>query len=279
MKGILFGGCSFTWGQGLYFYSELNRLINPINEFTYRRDELNDAHFKFRDTLRFPRLVANHFNTFEVVKLLNGGSEDETFEFFDIIFDHTRDGANHLSHDKLFHDDIEYIVIQTSQIWRNKFWFELDGVMEFAGLYPSNKHIGGVVGYNEEKFLRWMSKNNVTLEQWMETHKIRQFERLKEKLLYYENLGIKTKLLCWETDLLPFIKKDLFFDDRLITFEYKKNVYDNIWQMHLENKELTIKHDPYFEEQIQDHHPSKECHRLIANAIIKSIENDKKTII
>ena len=49
--------------------------------------------------------------------------------------------------------------------------------------------------------------------------------------------------------------------------------------MHLENKELTIKHDPYFKEQIQDHHPSKECHRLIANAIIKSIENDKKTII
>ena len=26
MKGILFGGCSFTWGQGLYFYSDLNRL-------------------------------------------------------------------------------------------------------------------------------------------------------------------------------------------------------------------------------------------------------------
>lgn len=29
MKGILFGGCSFTWGQGLYFYSDLPNLYNP----------------------------------------------------------------------------------------------------------------------------------------------------------------------------------------------------------------------------------------------------------
>jgi hypothetical protein len=279
MKGLLFGGCSFTWGQGLYFYSELNRLIKPINEFTYRRKELNDAHFKFRDTLRFPRLVANHFNTFEVVKLLNGGSEDETFDFFDIIFDHTRDGADHLSHDKLHYDDIDYIVIQTSQIWRNKFWFELDGVMEFAGIYPSNEHESGICGHNEEKFLRWLSENNISLDEWMTLHKKRQFERLKERMLFYEEKGIKTKLLCWEIDLLPYIKEDPFFINRFITFEYKGKPYDNIWQMHLENKELTIKFDPYFEEQIQDHHPSKDCHRLIADAVIKSIENDKKTII
>ena len=29
MKGILFGGCSFTWGQGLYFYSNLPNLYEP----------------------------------------------------------------------------------------------------------------------------------------------------------------------------------------------------------------------------------------------------------
>jgi hypothetical protein len=70
MKGILFGGCSFTWGQGLYFYSELNRLTYPVNEFTYNDATVNDAHRKFRDTLRYPRLVANHFKTFEVFKIV-----------------------------------------------------------------------------------------------------------------------------------------------------------------------------------------------------------------
>jgi hypothetical protein len=275
MKGLLFGGCSFTWGQGLYFYSELNRLINPINEFTYRRDELNDAHFKFRDTLRFPRLVANHFKTFEVVKLNNGGSEDETFDFFNIIFDHTRRGADHLSLDKVHYDDIEYIIIQTSQLWRNKFWFELDGVKEFAQISPSHEHEHGICGHNVDKFFIWMSENNISLNEWISMHRKRQFDRLKERLLFYEEKGIKTKVLCWEIDLLEHIKSDSFFNNRFITFEYNGKTYDNIWEMHNENKELTIKHDPYFKEQIQDHHPSKDCHVLIANSIIKSIENDK----
>ena len=29
MKGLVFGGCSFTWGQGLYYYSDLPRLKEP----------------------------------------------------------------------------------------------------------------------------------------------------------------------------------------------------------------------------------------------------------
>ena len=32
MKGIIFGGCSFTWGQGLYFYS--NDVINDAKSLT-----------------------------------------------------------------------------------------------------------------------------------------------------------------------------------------------------------------------------------------------------
>ena len=28
-KGIIFAGCSFTWGQGLYYYSNLDTLQEP----------------------------------------------------------------------------------------------------------------------------------------------------------------------------------------------------------------------------------------------------------
>jgi hypothetical protein len=31
----------------------------------------------------------------------------------------------------------------------------------------------------------------------------------------------------------------------------------------------------YFEETPKDHHPSKECHRIIADAVIKKIEETK----
>ena len=42
--------------------------------------------YRYKDTIRYPRLVAEHFNTFDVFKNVNGGSEDESFEFFKHIF-------------------------------------------------------------------------------------------------------------------------------------------------------------------------------------------------
>ena len=96
MKGILFGGCSFTWGQGLYYYSNLNRLPILENDYTYHPELIKESHLRFKDSIRYPRLVANNFNTFEVFKdnndkdLSNGGSEDDTFDFY-----------NHLTLDEL----------------------------------------------------------------------------------------------------------------------------------------------------------------------------------
>ena len=84
-KGIVFAGCSFTWGQGLYYYSKMSTVKEPAPE-QYEHKLVTDAHKRFMATLRFPRLVANHFNTFESFKISNGGSEDETFDFFHTIF-------------------------------------------------------------------------------------------------------------------------------------------------------------------------------------------------
>ena len=64
MKGIIFGGCSFTWGQGLYFYSDLVDLKYPESEYVFNQKEITDAQIKFKNTLYYPRLVSNHFNTF-----------------------------------------------------------------------------------------------------------------------------------------------------------------------------------------------------------------------
>ena len=157
MKGLLFGGCSFTWGQGLYFYSDLNRLVYPENEFTYKREHLNDAHLRFKDTLRYPRLVANHFKTFEMVKNVNGGSEDETFDFFKTMFEIPRETQlAHYHLDRFDYDDFDYIIIQTSQIWRNKFYFTLNGVEDFAYISSNNNHHG----YNWDNLLIWLTEND-----------------------------------------------------------------------------------------------------------------------
>ena len=80
---------------------------------------------RHKNSLRFPRLVANGLNTFEVCKddvgqlLGNGGSEDETFDFFNHIFNVER---------KFSYQDFSHMIIQLTNPYRSYFEFELNGV-------------------------------------------------------------------------------------------------------------------------------------------------------
>jgi hypothetical protein len=276
MKGILFGGCSFTWGQGLYFYSELNRLSYPVNEFTYNDSSVNDAHRKFRDTLRYPRLVANHFKTFEVFKKMNGGCEDETFDFFKTIFNF-KDNINaneHLSTERYDYDDFDYIVIQLSQLWRNNYYFIDEGIIDHASIWPSNRDIG----WNVDKLFNWLGKNNMTIDDWIVDHTQKQIDRLKNELKFYEDKGIKTRIMAWEDNLVPSILEDEFLNERFIKLTHNNIDYLTIRGLQDAFPHLRIKHDTdkFGENPPDDHHPSKECHEIIAKNIIENIEKDLK---
>ena len=275
MKGLLFGGCSFTWGQGLYFYSDLPRQKYPLNEFTYKREELTDAHLRFKDTIRFPRLVANHFNTFELVKGQNGGGEDETFDFFKTVFKHKiNERHDHYISDNIQYDDIEYIIIQTSQIWRNRFYFTLDGKEDYTMISLNNHHHG----YNWDNFYRWLIENNETVDNVVNTLFKEQHERFVREVKFYEDKGIKVRFLCWEEDFHRTIKDDEYLVERFIPLTYKDKTYSTIREMHNENPHLKIKGDiEFFGDNVpDDHHPSKECHKVIAENIIKRLESELK---
>ena len=51
MKGIIFAGCSFTWGQGLYYYSTMKNVVNQGNQFT--PNLLTDAHIRYKNIFRY----------------------------------------------------------------------------------------------------------------------------------------------------------------------------------------------------------------------------------
>ena len=273
MRGLLFGGCSFTWGQGLYFYSDLPRQKYPLNEFTYRRNELSDAHIRYKDILRSPRLVANHFKTFEVVKRQNGGGEDETFEFFKTVFNgNVGERIDHFVDDKFEYEDIEYIIIQTSQIWRNKFYFTVDGVEEFAFISWNNPEHS----QNWEKLSKWMIENDKSMEYVIESHLNTQYERFVNEVKFYEDKGIKVRFLCWETDFYDLIKGDEYLMSKFIPLTYMSKTYNTIFDLHMENKHLKIKYDVknFKGTPPDDHHPSMECHQVIAKNVIKKIESE-----
>jgi hypothetical protein len=253
----------------------LNRLKYPENEFTYNRLDLNDAHLRFKDTLRFPRLVANHFNTFEIFKNDNGGSEDETFDFFKTLFEvpkYTQLMHYHL--DRFNYDDFDYIIIQLSQIWRNKFYFTLNGEKDFAYISLSNNEHG----YNWEKLLEWLTVNNKTVEDVVETLFKEQYERFLDKVKFYESKGIKVRFLFWDFVQYDIFKDDSYLMERFIPLIYKDKTYNTIRDMHNENPNLAINGDAEFfgDNTPDDHHPSRESHRVIADSIINRLESELK---
>lgn len=260
MKGILFGGCSFTWGHGLWHYSDLDYTGYPKIEI----NNITDAHIRYKDTLAYPTLVANHFNTFAIQKQVTGGSEDITFDFFDTIFHRFISERFHTT-ERYSYDEIEMIVIQLSQVHRNKFYFTLDEKTEYCILWD------GVNGYNHEKFQRWLSINNLDIDQCIDIHIDNQLIRLENRLKFYESLGVKIKLIVWDNLYIPKLKQNNYLWDHLVLL---MDEYDSINHLMGHEENMVISNDyEYFINPPTDEHPSKLCHRVIANSIIKSINN------
>jgi hypothetical protein len=80
-KGILGIGCSFMWGEGLYYYSNLSNTprLTETHKFP-GTDVLSEAHIKFKDKHRFLQLVSDEYNTWNISNVGNGGSNVRNIE-------------------------------------------------------------------------------------------------------------------------------------------------------------------------------------------------------
>ena len=266
-KGIVFAGCSFTWGQGLYYYSKMSTVKEPAPE-QFEQKLVTDAHKRFMATLRFPRLVANHFETFEIVKKENGGSEDESLLFLDYIFTN-RNGLTHLLEEKFSYEEIGYAVFQTSQPGRCSFTFTHKG----------NEHKMNWIGSSQgiqRIFFEWMEENGIGgFPEWYVEHCKQQVKKIKEMFELLESKGIKCIILNWQDDYVKYVKEDPYLHDRMVYLNYNGTEYTNIDYMMRLNNGLTVRDDfdELGEHPPKDSHPSKKCHRIIADAVIKKIES------
>jgi hypothetical protein len=70
MKGMVFAGCSFTWGEGLHLYSDVCDISYTKNQ-NFNIHNIKESHKKCIETNRFARKVANHFDTWELCREKN----------------------------------------------------------------------------------------------------------------------------------------------------------------------------------------------------------------
>jgi hypothetical protein len=265
MKGLIFAGCSFTWGQGLYYYSKLETLKEPAPD-SYDAKLVRDAHKRYMETIRYPRLVASHFKTWEVVSKQNGGSEETSLCFIRKALG-MQNGFEFLVDDSFSFEEIEYVIIQTSQPNRNGFYYKLNGEDKKFGFHDKE---------SRGEFYEWLVEHRkISIDEWMLEHTEDYFNKLKDLMILLESNGVKTKILSWEPDYLDLIQSDVWVYNRFIPIEYRGKHFNNIREMMKEHRHLTINSDyDNFENPPKDHHPSKECHEVIAQSVIKSIQKD-----
>ena len=302
MKGMVFAGCSFTWGQGLYFYSDLNH-IPKFEDWVYDYKLMTHALTRFKDTIRFPRLVANHFKTFDVCKATNGGSDLTSVLFLKKIFDEYEEPVNDgghvksshwLSQENYYFDDIEYVIFQTTQTYRSRYPFTYKDeqyfiypLPELNGLQKVSKIFNGaedtVENGVEDVFYYWLEENNYTIDDYFKLHIKYWTDEIERTLSHLESKGIKTKILHWTNDYLESMESKPFFQNRTINLKYDDVVYKSISD--LQNKfpsKFIISHDidgfngKKPSESVHDFHPSKFCHEIIAKNIIEEIEKEHK---
>jgi hypothetical protein len=264
IKGIVFAGCSFTWGQGLYYYSNLPTLKAP-EAYVYDRSLLTKTHIKFMKSVRFPRLVANHFNSFELTQPFNGGATYSILDWWKSTFSEKNNALQDIPTPRYAYSDISHVIYQCTQWQRSHSIIKSKGQESHWNYYINHKEI----------FLNWLAEHAMSIDDYFEKAKQQEITDIKNFLQNFEMNGVKTSILTWPDDLVSSIKNDVWLKERYIDFQYEGNTYSSIESLIENNKYLEIINDyEYFIEPPKDGHPSLKCHSVIADNIIRYLKND-----
>ena len=89
-KGIFGIGCSYMWGEGLYYYSTLPDLPPKSMNHSFDGEHIRDTHCSFKNKYRFIQLVSDHYGiwnwTFGNGFGMNGGSNMRSFTTLNEMF-------------------------------------------------------------------------------------------------------------------------------------------------------------------------------------------------
>ena len=281
MKGIIFAGDSFTWGEGLHFYSDLPDI--DYSSFSFNNLNYTPAHRDWINANRFSRRVANHFETFDLVRYTNGGDNGEIFDFIDNIetqYQRKYIDANHSTHRMFTYKliDFDYCIIQLTDIFRERILLPNGELCNIRS--TTSRRATGFVEYLKTNF---DNKIDNFILYYLEKYS----KELESKIKKYENLGIKKcYIITWHNDILPFIKNNLFLNERLITFDLGDMIAESIWDLQgldkpkIKYPEMSINKDPYFLQKnivTTNTHTSLTAHKVMANSIIKKIEENEQT--
>jgi hypothetical protein len=267
MKGMIFAGCSNTWGHGLWYYSGLDNIPFGDEYLNYHIEKSSSMNFK--DSHRYSRLVANHFKTYDIVKYSTAGTDEVSLKFLQLLFrdEEILQPVRWITREKYEYNEIDYIVFQTTFPDRSSLYIERNGRTHKFSL-------------NEHKSWKLFVSNLgafgiETFEQFHLLLTTQIINKIKSAFEFYESKNIKCLIFSWTKDYVDLIKNDEFLSQRFITFEHQGKTYDCAHQVIEDYPHYQIKfdHETFGENTPNDYHPSEKMHKIIAENIITHIEN------
>jgi len=276
MKGMVFAGCSFTWGEGLHLYSDVCDISYTKNQ-NFNIHNIKESHKKCIQTNRFARKVANHFDTWELCREKNGGSNLDNLEFIKKSFGINEDYT--LQPNSTFNiKDISCLVFQITHPERGPFllYSNKDNIKYKMHIMSLDNESLNNQPEEKEKLIKLYEEYGDSFESQISKT---LFDELEELFIFLEKHNIVCKILLWQERVGKSIENNKFLKDRLITLSYRKKVYKSIEELTDRYSKLAILgHFKKFGVQMNDQHPSKLCHQLIAENIINNLENDTNFI-
>jgi len=272
MKGMVFAGCSFTWGEGLHLYSDVSDIVYTKNQ-NFDINNITETHKKCIQSNRFARKVANHFDSWEICKETNGGSNLDNLKFIKKSFG-IKDDYTLEPNSKFNINDISCLIFQITHPERGPFLIhsDKDNITYTMHIVSLDNQSLKELPEEQPKLIKLYEEYGDLFESQISKT---LFDELEKLFIFLEKNKIVCKVLLWQERVAKSIENNKFFEDRLITLPYKKKMYKSIEELTNRYSKLAILgHFKKFGVQMNDAHPSKLCHQLIAENIINNLEND-----
>jgi hypothetical protein len=264
MSGIVWArGCSFTFGEGLQYFSNLSSVTIPkIHTFDYF--ELRHSQYRFIQNNRYSKLLADKLGTIDVNSSANGGTNNEIYnallKLYNTKNEPKEDRMAYLDETFVPLCDVELIIIQFTNIFRDV--IVLDGVT-----YPLQN-----MSPTWDDYVEMFIKKNMSLEEFSERASNQVLDKFKILLQKIEivNPNIKIRVISWENEIDSVMRNDEYYKDKVVTFEYKDKVFKTLRDIIYSYSKLTIA-EMFTRRCIDDQHMNLEGHKLIAESIYKTL--------
>lgn len=266
MSGIIFAGCSFTHGHGLWFYDK--KLYKKYYESDVLTDIIKERphhHRHYKDIFRFPRLVCHELEKFEITRWSYSGNDTDSIDFVNYIFDFKKSNSNWtLEHYKI--DEISYIIFQTTYPERSEY------------LINENERVR--INFDDlDKIYEDLNRCGFSsFDEYYEALIKQNFNRIKNLFLFYEERGIKCFIINLTDDYNELINSDEYMSNSKINIKHDNMVFSCMVDAKNYDPSLLICGDKEFfgDTPPIDKHPSKKFHRIIANSILEKIKEFEK---